>query len=199
MSNNWTELVSSSHQQSEMTLVDGSRIAVVGGGPAGSFFSYFLLDLANHMGISLNVDIFEPRDFSQPAPLGCNMCDGINLPPTVVQRGIGSYHLHTDNGSVVIQTPVREKRIASVYRGAGPRDIKEFKWGSFDGHLQKLAEQHGARVLRQRVAKVSWVDDRPQIEVRKQPMQTYDLVVIATGVNGGGQRLIEGLYPVGDK
>jgi len=185
-----------------MTLIDGSRIGVVGGGPAGSFFSYFLLDLADHMGISLDVDIYEPRDFSRPAPLGCNMCggiiseamvqhlatEGINLPPSIVQRGIESYHLHTDNGSVVIQTPISEKRIASVYRGAGPRDIKELKWGSFDGHLQELAVQRGARVLRQRVTKVSWVDDRPQIEVRKQPMQTYDLVVVAAGVNGSGQR-----------
>ena len=53
--------------------------------------------------------------------------EGINLPPTVVQRGIDSYVLHMDVGSARIETPMLEKRIAATYRGAGPRDLKEFK------------------------------------------------------------------------
>ena len=31
----------------ELRLTDGSRVAVIGGGPAGSFFSYFLLAMAD--------------------------------------------------------------------------------------------------------------------------------------------------------
>ena len=128
-------------------LDDGSRVGVIGGGPAGSFFSIFLLDIAERMGMDIQVDIYEPRDYTRPGPVGCNMCggiiseslvqnlasEGINLPPTVVQRGIDSYMLHMDVGSVHIDTPLQEKRIAAVYRGPGPRDIKEIKWGSFDG------------------------------------------------------------------
>ena len=86
----------------EFVLDSGSRVAVIGGGPAGSFFSFYILDMAERMGIDIQVDVYEPRDFSKPAPQGCNMCggiisetlvqnlaaDGINLPPTVVQRGM---------------------------------------------------------------------------------------------------------------
>src|SRR3990172_5413717 len=98
---------------SRLSLDSGSRVAVMGGGPAGPLFSYFLLDMASRVGMAVRVDMYEPRDFSLPAPQGCNMCggivseslvqnlavEGINLPPSVIQRGIDSYVLHTDVGS----------------------------------------------------------------------------------------------------
>jgi flavin-dependent dehydrogenase len=117
-----------------LKLEDGSRVAVMGGGPAGSIFSYFLLDLAEKVDLKLEVDIYEPRDFSQAGPSGCNMCagiisetlvqmlavEGISLPPTVVQRGMDTYILHTRMGKTSLETPHLEKRIAAVFRGAGP-------------------------------------------------------------------------------
>src|SRR3989304_2251224 len=138
-------------------LGGGSRIGVIGGGPAGSLFAYFALTFAQRMDLDLRVDIYEPRDFAKPGPAGCNMCggiiseslvqllalEGIDLPPTVVQRGIDSYVLHTDQESVKIDTPLREKRIAAVHRGGGPRDIQAVKWGGLDGHLLTLAQQQG--------------------------------------------------------
>jgi flavin-dependent dehydrogenase len=207
MDSQWELLSTEKNQVGNIELSDGARVGVVGGGPAGSFFSYFLLDFADRVGMELDVEIYEPRDFSRPAPQGCNMCggiiseslvqhlatDGISLPTTLVQRGIESYHLHTDCGSVLISTPLQEKRIAAVHRGAGPRDIQEFKWRSFDGHLQGLAVDRGARVIRQRVIGVDWVDNRPNIKVRSQPERSYELVVLATGVNGIGQRIVKGL------
>ena len=33
-----------------LTLEDGARVAILGGGPAGSFFAYFLLELAEQAG-----------------------------------------------------------------------------------------------------------------------------------------------------
>src|SRR6266508_2369994 len=116
-------------------LGNGSRIGVVGGGPAGSFFSYFLLDIAQRVGLDLTLDLYEARDFSVLGAAGCNMCggiiseslvqtlaaEGIILPPTVVERGIDSYVLHMDLANVRIETPRHEKRIAAVHRGGGPR------------------------------------------------------------------------------
>ena len=133
----------------QLKLEDGSRIGIIGGGPAGSFFSYFLLDMAERMGLNITVNIYEPRDFFQPSPAGCNMCggiisetlvqmlatEGINLPPEIIQRGIDSYSLHTDVGTVRIDTPLQEKRIGAVHRGCGPKGTIETKWGSFDGYL----------------------------------------------------------------
>ncbi|MFQ5947138.1 MAG: hypothetical protein ACE5NC_12970, partial [Anaerolineae bacterium] len=92
-----------------------------------------------------------------PGPAGCNMCggivseslvqalavEGINLPPAVVQRGIDV--LHTGDGTVKIDTPLREKRIAAVHRGGGPRDVRHVKWGGLDGYLLTLGWQGAGR------------------------------------------------------
>ena len=193
--------------EQDLQLDDGSRVGVIGGGPAGSFFTIFLLDTAERMGMDIQVDIYEPRDYTRPGPVGCNMCggiiseslvqnlaaEGINLPPTVVQRGIDSYMLHMDVGSVRIETPLQEKRIAAIYRGPGPRDIKEIKWGSFDGYLQKLAIEKGANVINERVDEIIWDDGLPQIKVRKGEPQSYDLVTIAVGVNTASRKLFANL------
>ncbi len=189
------------------TLDDGSRVAVIGGGPAGSFFSYFLLDFAERIGTALHVDIYEPRDFTQPAPKGCNMCggivseslvqnlaaEGISLPPTVIQRGLDSYVLHMDVGSVRIETPLHEMRIGAVHRGSGPRDVNEAKWESFDHYLQRLALAKGACLVSKRVDEARWEDGKPVICGRGSTPQRYDLVVGAVGVNSSALKLFEGL------
>lgn len=191
--------------QQDLQLNDGSRVAVIGGGPAGSFFSFFLLETAQRIDLDLHVDIYEPRDFSRPGPMGCNMCggiiseslvqmlaaEGIMLPPTVVQRGIDSYTLHMDVGSVRINTPVQEKRIAAVSRGPGPRDLKERKWDSFDGYLQKLALGKGAHLIQERVCDITWTDGRPRLKTSQELSEAYDLLVFAVGVNAASQKLLK--------
>jgi flavin-dependent dehydrogenase len=186
-------------------LEDGARVAVVGGGPTGSFFSFFLLDMAERMGMDLKVDIYESRDFSLPAPRGCNKCagviseslvqnlamEGINLPPSVVRRGVNSYVLHTDMGSVRLETPLHEKRIGAMYRGAGPRGIKEFKWESFDGHLLSLAEKKGARVINTRVKDVERTHGRLLVKAHTKSSKVYDLLAVATGVNSTAHKMFE--------
>ncbi|HSO28705.1 MAG TPA: hypothetical protein VLS28_02270 [Candidatus Sulfomarinibacteraceae bacterium] len=191
----------------DLTLADGSRIAVVGSGPAGSLFTCFLLEMAERVGLKLAVDIYEPRAFAQPGPTGCNMCggiisetlvqnlaiDGVNLPPGVIQRGIDSYVLHMDVGSVRIATPAQEMRIGAVHRGGGPRDVTESSWRSFDGHLQGLALERGARLVATRVDEVGREDGRPVLRARDGTAERYDLVVIAAGVNTGILKTFEGL------
>lgn len=183
----------------ETALKDHARVGVIGGGPAGSLFAYFLLTFAGRMDLELEVDIYEPRDFSKPGPGGCNMCggivseslvqalavDGINLPPAIVQRGIDSYVLHSDSDSDRMDTPLREKRIAAIHRGGGPRDVTEIKWGGLDGYLLNMASELGAKVVPARVSEVAWDDGRPQVRL-KDVTQTYDLLVGATGVNSAG-------------
>ncbi|MBI3913362.1 MAG: cyclic nucleotide-binding domain-containing protein [Chloroflexi bacterium] len=192
--------------QTKLQLQDGSRVAVMGGGPAGSFFSYFLLDMAGRAGKKIHVDIYEPRDFTIVGPPGCNMCggiiseslvqmlatEGIALPPTVVQRGISAYVMHTDTGSVRIETPAQEKRIGAVFRGPGPRGLKELKWGSFDGHLQSLAVQKGANVIRARVDEVARANGRVRVQAKGNGAE-YDLLAVTTGINTAALKLFEGL------
>lgn len=191
---------------SSLVLDHGSRVAVIGGGPAGSLFSYFLLDMAERIDTKIHVDIYEPRDFDLPAPAGCNMCggvlyeslvqtlavEGINLPATVIQRGIQFNRLHTDIGSVGIQTPRREKRIATTFRGIGPRGLMDFSRQGLDSFLLKLAVKKGAHHTRGRVEDVRRLPDPNlddsknalmQVKIPGGEFQTYDLVAIATGVN----------------
>src|SRR5210317_1952224 len=160
-------------QMSSMSLKDGSRIAVIGAGPAGSMFSYFFLNMAEMIGLDVGIDIYEPRRFCHRGPAGCNHCggivseslvqrlatEGIRLPDSVVQRGIESYTLHMDVGDVEIATPLLEKRIAAIYRGNGPRCSEPLDTHSFDGYLLDLALEKGARLIPKLVSDVHRIDD----------------------------------------
>jgi len=180
-----------------LELSDGSRVAVVGGGPSGSFFSYFLLKMAEAIDLELQVDIYEPRSFGYCGPAGCNHCggivseslvqilaaEGIVLPRTVVQRGVESYVVHMDVGDVAIESPVHEQRIAALYRGNGPRDGGDTPLESFDGFLQGMAKERGARVVRRLISGVDWPDGLPTLQFADHSAETYDLVAVAAGVN----------------
>jgi flavin-dependent dehydrogenase len=181
---------------------------VIGSGPAGSLFAYFLLEMAARVDVRLLVDVYEPRTFAQPGPAGCNMCggivsetlvqnlaiEGVNLSPSVVQRGIDSYVLHTDVGTARITTPAAELRIGAVHRGAGPRDAKEARWESFDHHLQARAVAAGARTVKARIEKVALdARGRPRLETKDGRAESYDLLVVATGVNSTVLKVFEDL------
>ena len=188
-----------------MTLRDGSRVAVIGAGPAGSMFSYFLLSMAETVGLEIDVEIFEPRRFCHRGPAGCNHCggivseslvqrlatEGIRLPDCVVQRGMESYTLHMDVGDVEIATPLMEKRIAAVYRGNGPRSSELIDTHSFDGYLLDLAQQKGAHVTRRLVSGLSREADSMVVECADRSSGDYELVVLATGVNSRLAEMVE--------
>lgn len=200
-----------------MELTNFSRIAVIGGGPSGSLTAYFMLDLAEKIGIKLNVDIYEPALYEMPGAKGCNYCggivsetlvqmlamEGINLPHEVVQRGIDAYQLHTEHGSASINTPLDEMRIAALYRGAGPLDCIKcaipgddgdpITYRSFDGFLLNLAVKKGAVIKPNRVTAVTRDHQFPVIEAKKAEPRRYDLVVGAVGVNSGGLRIFNKL------
>lgn len=187
------------------TLQDGSRIAVIGGGPAGSMFSYFLLNMADAVALDVSVDMFEPRRFCHRGPAGCNHCggvvseslvqrlatEGIILPEDVVQRGIESYTLHMDVGDVEIATPLMEKRIAAIYRGNGPRHSEPLDTESFDGFLLQKAQEKGANVIRRLVTDMSREGERMRVRCADEFCDDYDLVVLATGVNSRLMEVLE--------
>lgn len=192
-----------------LRLEDGARVAVVGGGPAGAFFTNFLLDMASQAGRSVAVDIYEPRNFSQIGAQGCNGCagivseslvqllaeEGINLPSTVVQREIDSYVIHMDAGSATIAPPRLGKRIGAVHRGAGPRDLHQAQWTGLDAHVLGLAMARGAQVIPRRVSDVAWINGRPSISTRGEGAQSYDLLVVTVGVNSATLKLFSEVVP----
>jgi flavin-dependent dehydrogenase len=203
------EGASGAEREPHKELADGSRIGVVGGGPAGSFFSLFLLQMAERVGLTLHLDIYEPRDFDGVGPKSCNMCggivseslvqnlaaEGVRLPPDVVQRSLDSYRLHTDVGEVHIATPQAERRIAAVHRGCGPRDIKQVTVRSFDAYLLSQAVAQGAEHVRARVLEVGKKNGQFRLKAEKGEERLYDLVAVATGINAPAVKFQDGIIP----
>lgn len=187
------------------SLEDGSKIAVVGGGPTGSFFSIFALKMAQMLGKELEVTVYEPKDFTKDGPGGCNRCggiisellvqtlavEGINLPDSVVQKGINSYKLHTLHGSVEIDTPAHEKTIATVYRGGGPKGIIGAHKESFDKFLLTEAVREGARHEPARIDRIESRNGKPVLFSRDKELGPVDLVVGAFGVNSTTPKIFE--------
>ncbi len=195
------------HAADSLALDDGANIAVIGGGPSGSFFSFFALKMAKMVGKDLNITIFEPKDFTKTGPAGCNRCggiiselllqtlaiEGINLPDSVVRKGINSYSLHTNYGDVIIETPALDKTIATVYRGGGPKGFIGADKESFDHFLLDQAIQEGAVHKRVMIDHIEYRNRRPVLFSQKQELMDADLVVGAFGVNSGAPKLVEAM------
>jgi flavin-dependent dehydrogenase len=192
--------------RSDCTLNDNAKVAVIGGGPSGTLFSYFALRMAKMIDRKIDVTIFEPKAFTKDGPIGCNRCggvisehlvqtlavEGINIPPEVVQRGIDSYVLHTQRGDVSIKSPAAEKRIATVYRGGGPKGIKEKDRESFDNFLLQCALQEGAVHAPVRIDGIK-NGNRPVVMSGGKDVMEADLVVGAFGVNSTTWKIFEEL------
>lgn len=183
-----------------MQLANGARVAIVGGGPAGSLTAIFLLKLARHCRLDLRVDIYEPRAFATTGPKGCNLCggvvseslvqwlavEGISLPPEVILDTINAYVLHTDQDAVRIETVRKEMRIASIFRGGGPGGAEHqtpLPWASFDLFLLQLAIQKGARHLSCAVIGLERQAGFPTILTQEYPPSRAALLVGAVGIN----------------
>ncbi len=186
-------------------LDDGARIGVIGGGPTGTFFTIFALKMAQLIGKQLDITIFEPKNFIKDGPVGCNHCggiisellvqtlavEGINLPDSVVRKGINSYNLHTNHGDVFIATPDLERTIATVYRGGGPKGMISEGKESFDNFLLGEAVREGAVHNPLRIDRIELRNKRPVLFSKDQEIGDFDLVVGAFGVNSTTAKIFE--------
>lgn len=181
----------------EIHLVDGSTIAVIGGGPAGCFFSYYALEFAERVDLDISIDIYEAKTFTKIGSAGCNHCggiiseslvqklstDGIIIPTEIIQRSVNSYTMHVESGDVVIQTPNKEHRIASVFRGCGPKGCLDTSQRSFDNYLLDLCTERGAEVILEKISELERCSDGIIVKSKKYGNKKYDLVVGAAGLN----------------
>lgn len=192
-----------------LKLDDGSKIAVIGGGPAGSFFTYFALDFANRFGIEIEIDVYEAKNFNLTGPVGCNHCggivseslvqllstEGIVLPSNVIRRGIESYTMHLEQGSTLIDTPFQEQRIASMFRGFGPLGSTDNETLSFDRYLLELCEKKGAILIQEKVLDLEKYDGGVTVKTKSSGEKKYDLVVGSVGLNPRSFQLFQKINP----
>lgn len=192
-----------------LVLEDGSKIGIMGGGPSGSFFAYFVLEYAKRLGLDISVDIIEAKDFNSLGPSGCNNCgglvsesliqmlsaEGIVLPSNVIRKGIESYTLHLEQGSTVIDAPFKEQRIAAMFRGLGPKGSMNDDLHSFDNYLLELSAKKGANIIKDRVTEIEKTHNAIIIKTKNNFEKHYDLVVGAVGLNQKTFELFQKVCP----
>ena len=181
------------------TLKDGATIAVIGAGPAGSFFAILALKEALARGINLSLVLFDGKNFLKEGPQGCNMCAGVisrdllleldnlglSIPRDRVQRLIDSYIFHTIEGSHTVTSPPDKGPLPVIFRGNGPRFFQEAGNISFDDYLLDQALQAGATIIPSYVKTIDFQGDSngaPVIHWSGGSL-TADLVVVASGVS----------------
>ena len=190
---------------SSAKLMNGDRVAVVGGGPAGSFFAIRLLREARQLDLDLEVVIIEKRgpkvlNFGGYQCRGCNFCagiisprldhvmekDGLSVPDEVIQERIESVWIHGQWKNFRLRVPENE-RMYSVYRGTLPGKGRDNPAG-FDGFLLSEAVKEGARVLHGEVEKVAYSScGKPVLTMKLDSGERLSLessfVSFATGIN----------------
>src|SRR5918911_1058441 len=194
-------------------LTSGSRVCVVGAGPAGSFFAIELLRRARALGLSLAVDIYDGKNFAKKGAPGCNMCAGAighnlieeiehattAIPPRVIHYELEGYAVHYQDASARLANE-RGRKIYGVYRGAGPVSTESPDGArSFDQFLLDEAVKLGARHVPLNVQDIdvpATLGERPVLHTGDGAREEFDLVVGAFGVNSQlSQRLTYGYQP----
>ena len=186
-------------------LRNGDRVAIVGGGPAGSFFAIHLLREAKHLNRQIDVVIVEKRgptylgadDFQCK---GCTFCaglisprlneilgaHGLVVPDEIIQGHIDYVWIHGQWKNFRLRVP-KDMRMYSVFRGSLP-GRRMGRPAGFDGFLLGEAVKEGARIQYGEVQAIAYgASAMPNLSVRTPSGEMASLdasfVSIATGIN----------------
>ncbi len=184
---------------------DTDRYAVVGAGPAGSFFAIYLLREARRLNRKIEVVIVEKKSSSKLEDdrwwsKGCNFGAGgvsprlsaildkarIQIPEEIIRGEIDRIWIHGMWKNIPVKVPSRMK-MYSVFRGSLPSKVKERQRG-LDAVLLGKAVAEGAVLLQGEVTEVAYVDSgKPSLTVKLASNDAISMpasfVAVATGVN----------------
>ena len=200
------------------SLLNGDRVVIVGGGPAGSFFAIHLLRKAKQFDRNIEVVIVEKRsasdlNFDNFQCSGCNFCAGLIsprlneildecglvLPEEVIQGRIDYVWIHGQWKNLRLRVP-KDKQMYSVFRGSLP-SRRVGRPAGFDGFLLGEAVKEGARIQHGEVQTIAYsASGIPQLTLRTPSGEEVQLdasfVSIATGINAhcGSDYGADGLF-----
>jgi flavin-dependent dehydrogenase len=188
-----------------LCLQNNDCVAVVGGGPAGSFFAIYLLREARRLNRPIDVVIVEKRG---PIGMGaaalecrgCSFCAGgisprldqvleeqcLSVPDEIVQGRFDYVWIQGQWKNFRLRVP-KDIRMYSVFRGSLP-GRRSGKPAGFDGFLLGEAVREGARILYGRVEAMAYgASGLPRLTVRTESGESVPLdasfVTIASGIN----------------
>jgi flavin-dependent dehydrogenase len=187
------------------SLLNGDRVVIVGGGPAGSFFAIHLLREARQLDRNIEVVIIEKRrpsdlNFDDFQCRGCNFCAGLisprlnevleecglAVPAEIIQGGIDYVWIHGQWKNLRLRVP-KDEHMYSVFRGSLP-GRRTGRPAGFDGFLLGEAVKEGARIQYGEVEAIDYgVSGMPDLTIRAPSGEKVSLeasfVSIATGIN----------------
>ncbi len=182
--------------RTELIITDGSEIAIIGGGPAGSLFAGFAREYAIKHGIDVNVTVYTNRQFSDSGPKGCKGCVGvvnerlnqklkqanISMPEELIMQTIDGYHFTSKGGELYVKKKTTVDDIVTMFRGNGPSCSPLS--GGFDEFLLEHARKMGAKVVQDTIRNVIFPQDkREKITVENSHgSHKVDLLVGAFGI-----------------
>lgn len=188
----------------DLYLRNGSRVAIIGGGPAGSLCAHFLQKFARLKGIQLHTTLFDGKNFLNTGPHGCNLCagviaeslnqklkeEGIFLPEKRIINRVDGYCLHLNQERLNLTCKEQKNNsIVTVFRGSGPRFSRFPESVSFDDFLLTWAQDQGTEIISSPVIKVELPEKSHQPALlyyghKNSPERLEaDLIVGAFGVN----------------
>lgn len=175
------------------------RVAIIGGGPAGTACALRLRQGANGSGSDWEVVIFDRKVFLQFGPPGCNMCAGVinetvlqhleelgvAVPAELIQRHIEGHYFETCWGGLSMPKEPGAT-LYTVYRGLGPRSLGYDERRSFDQFLLQQAVERGAKHIQATVRTVQAPADRQapwRVHYGEGHILEAEVVIVACGVN----------------
>jgi flavin-dependent dehydrogenase len=188
-----------------VSLRENDCVAVVGGGPAGSFFAIHLLQESKRLHRPLDVVIVEKRGVMDLGTdsfqcRGCNFCaggisprlhevlqeHGLVVPEEVIQGRIDHVWIQGEWKNFRLRVP-KGMQMYSVFRGSLP-SRRSGEPGGFDAFLLGEAVRQGARILHGRVEAITYAaSGMPRLTLRTKSGEGLSLeagfVAIATGIN----------------
>ena len=192
------------------SVKDKDRFAIVGGGPAGSFFAICLLREARRLKKEMEVVIVEKKAILKIEDdywwiKGCNFGaggisprlsaimeqEGIPVPPETIRGDINRIWIHGMWKNIPIKVP-NQMKMYSVFRGSLPSKLNDKQRG-LDAFLLGKAVEEGATLLQGEALEVSYSDpDSPVLKIKRASGDVISMpcsfVAIATGVNAQARK-----------